>query len=255
MFIRIKFINNRFIQITMIDMLLVLTSFLDYFIPYLFLILLPILVLYFLYLIVTKSFNDMGFSSLEAILIVFISYLLGSGIIDKFIGLNVSNIPLFTYQTNWVVGINVGGAIIPLLLSIYLMVKNRLKPVMVLLGLGIVAVVTFFVTTPDPEKGIVSVFPYWILPILVASFLSVIITWKEKTKAAPFAYTIGTLGVLIGADGFHLLSLLQYETDTMRTAVIGGANVFDMVFITGILAVFLDGMFIIQKKRKKEMKS
>ncbi len=238
--------------IVMINTLIVLTSFFDYFVSYLFLILLPILVVYFLYLIVTKAFNDMGFSSLEAILIVFISYLLGSGIIDEYIGLNVSNIPLFTYHTNWVVGINVGGAIIPLLLSIYLMLKNRLKPVMVLLGLGIVAAVTFFVTTPDPEKGIVSVFPYWILPILAASFFSVIISWKEKKKAAPFAYTIGTLGVLVGADGFHLLSLLQYESDTMRTAVIGGANVFDMVFITGILAVFLDGMFIIQKKRKKE---
>ena len=38
----------------------------------------------------------------------------------------------------------------------------------------------------------------------------------------------------------------------MRTAVIGGASVFDMVFITGILAVFLDGLLIIQKKRKKD---
>jgi uncharacterized membrane protein len=236
----------------MITTLIVLTSFFDYFVSYLFLLLLPILVVYFLYLIVTKAFNDMGFSSLEAILIVFISYILGSGIIDEYVGLNVSNIPLFTYQTNWVVGINVGGAIIPLLLSIYLMLKHRLRPVMVILGVGIVAAVTFFVTTPDPEKGIVSVFPYWILPILVASFFSIFIAWKEKKKAAPFAYTIGTLGVLVGADGFHLLSLLQYESDTMRTAVIGGANVFDMVFITGILAVFLDGLFIIQKKRKKE---
>lgn len=236
----------------MITTLIVLVSFFDYFVSYLFLILLPILVLYFLYLIITKAFNDMGFSTFEAILIVFISFLLGSGIIDEYIGLNVSNIPLFTYQTNWVVGINIGGAIIPLLLSVYLMVKNRLKPVMVLLGVGVVAVVTFFVTTPDPEKGIVSVFPFWILPIFVASFFSVIVAWKEKKKAAPFAYTIGTLGVLVGADGFHLLSLLQYESDTMRTAVIGGANVFDMVFITGILAVFLDGLFIIQKKRKKE---
>ena len=237
----------------MIDMMIAVTSFLNQFVGYLFVILLPVLVLFFVYLIVTKAFNDMGFSSFEAIIIVFVSFLLGSGIIDEYLGINVSNIPLFQYHTNWIVGINIGGAVIPILLSIYLSLKNRLKPVMVLLGIGIVAVVTFLVTYPDPEKGIVSTFPFWILPIVTASFFSIVVAWREKNKAAPFAYTIGTLGVLIGADGFHLMSLLQYETQTMRVAVIGGASVFDMVFITGILAVFLDGLLIIQKKRKKDV--
>lgn len=227
-------------------------SFLPQFVYYLFLILLPILVLYFVYLIITKAFNDMGFSTVEAILIVFVSFLLGSGIIDEYIGINVSNIPLFRYQTNWMVGINVGGAVIPIVLSIYLFIKNKIKPFRILLGIGIVTLVTFFVTSPDPEKGIVSAFPYWILPIIVASGLSILLTWTEKKKAAPLAYIIGTLGVLLGADGLHLMSLLQYETQTMRSAVIGGASVFDMVFITGILAVFLDGLFILQKKRKKD---
>jgi uncharacterized membrane protein len=235
-----------------VDIVIAAASFLPQFVYYLFLILLPILVLYFVYLIITKAFNDMGFSTVEAILIVFVSFLLGSGIIDEYIGINVSNIPLFRYQTNWMVGINVGGAVIPILLSIYLFIKNKIKPFRILLGIGIVTLVTFFVTSPDPEKGIVSAFPYWILPIIVASGLSILLTWTEKKKAAPLAYIIGTLGVLLGADGLHLMSLLQYETQTMRSAVIGGASVFDMVFITGILAVFLDGLFILQKKRKKD---
>jgi len=228
------------------------TSFLSQVGSYLFLILLPILVLYFVYLIITKAFNDMGFSSLEAIIIVFVCFLLGSGVLDEYLGISVSNIPLFRYHTNWMVGINLGGAVIPILLSVYLGVKNRLKPVMVLLGIGLVAIVTFFVTSPDPERGIVSMFPYWIFPIVVASVVSIMLARGEKRKAAPFAYVIGTLGVLLGADGFHLMSLLQYETQTTRIAVIGGASVFDMVFITGILAVFLDGLFIIQQKRKKD---
>jgi uncharacterized membrane protein len=236
----------------MIDIMIAVTSFLNQFIGYLFVILLPILALYIVYLIITKAFKDMGFSSLEAIIIVFVSFLLGSGLIDGYVGISFSNIPLFRYHTNWIVGINVGGAVIPILLSLYLLFKNRLKPVFVLLGIGIVAVVTFLVTYPDPEKGIVSTFPYWILPIVIASAVSLVVAWKQKNKAAPFAYTIGTLGVLIGADGFHLMSLLQHETQTTRIAVIGGASVFDMVFITGILAVFLDGLLIIQQKRKKD---
>ncbi len=103
----------------------------------------------------------------------------------------------------------------------------------------------------DPEKGIVSTFPLWLLPIIIASIVSIIFYWKEKHKAAPLAYVIGTLGVLIGADCFHLISLLENEIHTTRSAVIGGANVFDMIFITGILAVFLDGLLIFQQKRKK----
>ncbi len=131
--------------------------------------------------------------------------------------------------------------------------KNKLKPFKVLLGIGIIAVVTFFVTSPDPEKGIVSVFPFWLLPIICSSAVSILLYWKEKNKAAPLAYTVGTLGVLLGADGFHLIRLLQYEVQTTRYAVIGGAHVFDMVFITGILAVFLDGLLIVQQKRKKDV--
>ncbi len=218
---------------------------------YLFVILLPILALYIVYLIITKAFHDMGFSSLEAIVIVFVSFLLGAGIIDGYIGISFSNIPLFTYHEYWMVGINVGGAVIPVLLSIYLSLKNRLKPLQVFLGIGIITIVTFLVTYPDPEKGIVSTFPLWILPIVIASLVSIFFCWKEKRKAAPLAYIIGTLGVLIGADCFHLISLLENEVHTTRNAIIGGASVFDMVFITGILAVLLDGLLIFQQKRKK----
>lgn len=219
---------------------------------YLFIILLPIVVLYLIYLVITKAFREMGFSSFEAIVIVFLSFLLGSGLIDSYIGIGFSNIPLFTYKRYWVVGINVGGAVIPILLSIYLIVRNNLRWVSILLGIGVISIVTFFVTAPDPERGIVSTFPYWLLPIISSSFLSILFAWKEKNKAAPMAYSIGTLGVLLGADGLHLMNLIQNEIHSTRFAVIGGAHVFDMVFITGILAVFLDGLFIVQKKRKKD---
>ena len=86
--------------------------------------------------------------------------------------------------------------------------------------------------------------------IFIASLTSIILLWKDKRKAAPFAYICGTIGVLIGADFFHLLSLLGHELVDERPAVIGGANVFDMVFITGILAVIVDGILIYQEKRK-----
>jgi len=219
---------------------------------YLLVVFLPILVLYIIYLIVTKSFREMGFSSFEAIIIVFVSFLLGSGVIDAYIGISFSNVYLFTYHEYWLVGINIGGAVIPLLLSCYLFIKNRLNIGVVFIGTVIVSLVSFFVTYPDPEKGIVSMFPFWLLPIIIASLSSVYLCWREKRKAAPVAYIIGTLGVLIGADCLHLMTLLEYDLLSPRNAIIGGANVFDMVFITGILAVFLDGLLFVQQKGKKK---
>ena len=225
------------------------TSVLTQLSAYLLYILLPILVLYIVYLVITKAFNDMGFSSLEAIIIVFVSFLLGSGLFDDYVGISFSNIPLFIYG-NWMVGINTGGAIIPIILSIYLSVKHKIKWLYLLVGILVVAVITYAVTYPDPQKGIVANFPFWLLPVLFASVASIVLSWKEKRKAAPLAYICGTIGVLIGADFFHLIELLGYEVSSRTPAVIGGASVFDMVFITGILAVIVDGILIQQERRK-----
>jgi uncharacterized membrane protein len=212
----------------------------------LFLIILPIFVLYIAYLIVTKAFKDMGFSSLEAIIIIFISFIFVFDIV--FYGFNISNIYLFSYQ-NWLVGINTGGAVIPIILSIYLTKKKDISLKKVGIGILIVTIVTFFVTYPVAEKGIVSPFPYWLLPAIFASITSIILLWNNFQKAAPLAYISGTIGVLIGADFLHLPELLSIPIQTNTFAVIGGANVFDMVFITGILAVIVDGILMYRRKK------
>jgi len=216
---------------------------------YMLYVLIPIIALYIGYLIVTKAFNDMGFSTFEAIVIVFVSFLFEFDIYIS--GFNISDIYLFTYE-NWNVGINMGGAIIPIIISIYLIWKKKLDLKLVGIGIIIVTIVTYFVTRPDPSSGIVSSFPYWLLPAFFASLTSVFLLWKKFSKAAPFAYICGTFGVLIGADVFHLFELLSYNSTTTITAVIGGAVVFDMIFITGVLAVALDGIILHSKRSKKE---
>jgi len=218
---------------------------------YLFYILLPVLAMYIGYLLITKAFEDMGFSSIEAIIIVFVSFVLGRGLIDNYVGFSFSDIRLFSYGY-WAVGINLGGAVIPIILSIYLIIKNKIKLSMVFLGVIIVAIIAFFATTPIPEKGIVSVFPYWLLPAIFASFASIFLSWKNFRQAAPLAYVSGVLGVLIGADFLHLPKLLSYPIKEMTPAVIGGADVFDMIFITGLLAVIADGILVHHTKSKEK---
>ena len=108
--------------------------------------------------------------------------------------------------------------------------------------------ITFFVTSPVAGEGIVSPFPYWLLPAIFASLASIFLSWKIFQQAAPLAYISGTIGVLIGADFLHLPELLNIQIEKSTFAVIGGANVFDMVFITGILAVIVDGILMYKQK-------
>ena len=188
----------------------------------------------------------MGFSSIEAIIILFVSYFFHFSILVN--GIDISNIYLFFYN-NWIVRINIGGAIIPILISLYLVSKKKLSISGVTVGIFIVILTTYAVTYPDPRSGIVSPFPYWLLPAIFASLYSIISYWGDRIKSPPLAYVSGTIGVLIGADIAHLPQLLSYRPQHPINAVIGGANVFDMIFITGLIAVFIDGILLFKKKR------
>ena len=213
-------------------------------------IIFPIIILYLLYLFITKAFKYMGFSSLEAVFIVLISFLFGFDII--IFGFNISNIYLFSYG-DWRVGINMGGAVIPILLSAYLVVRKKISLNKVFIGILIVTIITFFISKPVASKGIVATFPYWLLPAFSSSICSVILSWKDFIKAAPLAYISGTIGVLIGADFLHLPELLSYQSDKPINAIIGGAVVFDMIFITGIIAVILDGVIMFRQRKKEDI--
>jgi len=207
---------------------------------------LPILVLYFIYLFFSRAFRYMGFSSIEAFIILFVSFLFGVDII--ILGVNISNIYLFSYG-NWNLWINMGGAIIPILLSIYLIIKKKLPLKNIAVGIIIVTIIAFLVTHPNENKGIVAIIPYAFLPALFASITSMILSWNDFIKAAPLAYISGTIGVLIGADFLHLWELLNIPINDKINAVIGGADVFDMIFITGIIAVVLDGLIMFRQRK------
>jgi len=195
---------------------------------------------YFLYLLFTKAFREMGFDSGEAFLILFASYIFG---------FNVFNIYLFTYNS-WDIEINIGGALIPILLSLYLTVKKRIPLSKVIVGILIVSIVAYLVSYPDPSEGIVSPFPLWFLPAVAASLSSAVLSYTNYRKAAPLAYISGVVGVLVGADALHLMELLSYKPPQFAAAAIGGASVFDMVFLTGILAVIIDSILMFGQRRK-----
>ena len=202
----------------------------------------PIVIFYVIYLILTKAFRYLGFSAIESTLIVVVSFIFMFPIVV--FGYDISNIAIFSYN-GWYVGINTGGALIPIILSIYLIVKRKVPLLKFGLAVLIVTLITFFVTTPVPSQGIVSHFPYWLLPGIIACICSVALLKKDFLKGASLTYASGTLGVLIGADFLHLFELLSYEPTKLGTmATIGGAVVFDLIFLTGILSVLIYGVIM-----------
>jgi len=128
-----------------------------------------------------------------------------------------------------ILAINVGGAVIPILLSFYLLVRYRLWGP----GVVIVAIVAFVVhQMATPIRGVGISVPTFAPPLLAALVALVL----SRRLAAPLAYIGGSLGVLIGAD---LLNLGLLRSLGAPVASIGGAGTFDGVFLTGVIAVLL----------------
>ncbi|HHF56346.1 MAG TPA: DUF1614 domain-containing protein [Thermoplasmatales archaeon] len=186
------------------------------------------LIFYVFYILISSAFEEVGFKSWEASLIVFSCIIFGW-----------VNLPLVKYN-GWILAINVGGALIPMLISIYLMLSRKVAGRSVV-GMIIVAYFAYKITSVTPE-GVVSSFPNWLIPPIVASLYSIIASLKNKKKAASIAYSSGTMGVLIGADLLHLKELLQIKTSPATIASIGGAAILDMVFLTGVIAVLIDAL-------------
>ncbi len=142
-------------------------------------------------------------------------------------------IPVVIDWPGTVVAVNVGGAVIPGLLSFYLLVKNRLW-VRGLLATAGVAAVCHLLARPIP--GLEIALPVFVPPLAAA----VVALLLSRRQAAPLAYISGSLGTLIGAD---LLNLDKVQGLGAPVASIGGAGTFDGIFLTGILAVLLASLF------------
>jgi len=138
-------------------------------------------------------------------------------------------VPMVQEWPGTVIAVNLGGAVVPTLLSLYLLVKHRLY-VSGLLGVVIVAAVVHWMAAPVHGVGIA-------VPVFIPPLVATATAWVLQRRSAPsLAYIVGSLGTLIGAD---LLNLGKIQGLGAPVASIGGAGTFDGIFVTGILAVLL----------------
>jgi uncharacterized membrane protein len=133
------------------------------------------------------------------------------------------------------VAINVGGALVPIFISLYVLYVRPAAILPATIGVAIVALVVNRFARPVPGLGIAT--PMFIPPIVAA-----LVAWgltgimSTTTQVDAVAYVGGVLGTLIGAD---LMNLNKLEALGAPVASIGGAGTFDGVFLTGIVAVLL----------------
>jgi uncharacterized membrane protein len=128
-----------------------------------------------------------------------------------------------------ILAINVGGAIIPTLLSAYLFFQS-IAPLRLSIAIALVTAITYKLA--QPVKGVGIAIPLFIPP-LTAALLALLLVPQQAPLTA---YTAGTIGTLVGAD---LLNLRKASNLGAPVMSIGGAGTFDGVFLTGIIAVLL----------------
>ena len=139
-------------------------------------------------------------------------------------------IPVRSQTGKTTIAINVGGAIVPLLISLYVLSLFPEAIFPALIGTAIVAIIVNRFARPIPGLGIAT--PMFIPPIIAA-----ICGWSlGGHHADAVAYVSGVIGTLVGAD---LMNLRKIGGLGAPVASIGGAGTFDGIFLTGIVAVLL----------------
>ena len=190
------------------------------------------------------SFKILGFTPIQIIIMTFLS-LIGANInipvatiksrepiimlkSYTFFGIELY-VPFYSYE-RVTVAVNLGGALIPTLASIYLTIIHLNMWFSILISVIISSI--FIHAIARPVKGLGIVTPFFIPPIF-AALLGIVF---GGNMAPVVAYIAGTMGSLIGAD---LTNLHKLDKLGASFVSIGGAGIFDGVFLTGLVAALL----------------
>lgn len=175
-----------------------------------------------------RALDRMRLSDREA-LIVIAAIILGS-----FINIPLPFLPFTT-------SINVGGALVPFVLAVYLLVKagSNKEWIRALVGAVATAVIVYIVgslinrgATMEPAGRYAVLDAIYLYP-LAGGVVAYIFGRSRRS-----AFVAATLGVLM-VDIFHYAWLLRQGAPANYVVSIGGAGAFDTIVLAGIIAVLL----------------
>lgn len=146
----------------------------------------------------------------------------------RFLGLRYV-VPAVWVPQRTVVAINVGGALVPTVVSVYLFFHSQLG-LRGVLAVALVAAAVYAVARPVAGVGIV-------VPALLSPLAAAAVALLLGGSSVPaVAYVAGVLGTLVGAD---LLNLWRIRDMGAPVVSIGGAGTFDGVLLSGVIAVLI----------------
>ncbi|HEY4986851.1 MAG TPA: DUF1614 domain-containing protein, partial [Bradyrhizobium sp.] len=119
-----------------------------------------------------------------------------SGEIVDFFGMRYV-VPLVNAWPGTVLAINVGGAVIPTVMSTYLIMRYQLW---LKASIAVVAIALVIHSMATPVHGVGIAVPVF-APVIVTAILAFLLS---RDYAAPLAYIGGSMGTLIGADLMNL---------------------------------------------------
>ena len=138
-------------------------------------------------------------------------------------GLSASSLKMYT-----TIAINLGGAVIPIIMSVFL--STMVNLVEILSGILVMTIIIHKIARPVKGSGIAI---HALLPPILAAFVAIIIS---PQNAPVIAYISGTVGCILGID---ILNLKKIPDLGVPLVSIGGAGTFDAIFLTGIISVLL----------------
>jgi uncharacterized membrane protein len=207
-----------------------------------------VLIPLFLLGMIGAAFTKLGFTPITAIAVVLLMFL-GSyvniplyRIKRDMVRMSPDSSAVFGSGSPWladpvwetIVSINLGGAILPVCIAIYLLYKAESIPsTSLLVGILVVALVTFFATRPVP--GIALGVPL-LIPALTALLMGMLLFGSAGISATVVAFVSGTIGTLIGGNIARLNRVRDLEIPEVS---IGGAGTFGAIFICCILPALI----------------
>ena len=204
----------------------------------LFILSLPFLFLFGFFKVLQFGFEKLGFPP-ELVLLVLFLMVVGSFVNiplgkRKMVETTESHFFGLLKRRRYVahgLSLNVGGAVIPLLIAGFFLFQVPLQPV--LIATFLMVLISWRLSRVIPGKGIA-------VPFLMPPFFAVLFALLLASQdPVPVAFVSGTLGVLVGAD---LLRLPQAMKQNVSMMSIGGAGVFDGIFLVGIVSALLAGL-------------
>jgi uncharacterized membrane protein len=218
-----------------------------------------LLIVFLVLLLLVFGFETVGFTLSETLLIFIGSTILfltsfpsillyfrgtlGFGIIDVPFGVLLFwGMIAVGPKNELAVGFDLAGFLIPFFISLKMMIDHRSPIRASFVGVSVITVFCYLSSWYVAGEGVVIRNIYAIA--IAASIVGIALSKKQWASVGPIAYVSGSLGVLLGADVVRIGDILSYHPSGFAFASIGGAGVYDAIFLVGVIAVTIDVIFV-----------